>query len=115
LFLVRYSGLPILSLRLFRNKWFLIECSRFHIATHHKHHSLHHRLVVHLAHTTLHVPVRLGSLTAFRVLVSAVLAGALNTKLALNLRVQVYAFVPVRTSREVLAVLRWVNERAVFG
>ena len=48
-------------------------------------------------------------------LVGAVLALALDTKLAFYLWMEVQALGSIRTSREVLAVFGWMHERAVLS
>jgi len=46
-------------------------------------------------------------------LVSAVLAGTTDSKLALDLRMDINAFIPIRASWEILALLGWVNKRTI--
>jgi hypothetical protein len=47
-------------------------------------------------------------------LVSAVLAGTTDSKLALYLRMDINTFLTIRASWEILALLGWVNKRTIF-
>ena len=74
-------------------------------ALHHQlHHGCHH--VIRVLRSTRH--------PAFGVLIRAILTGATQTIFALDFRVKVNALLSICASWEVLALLTWVNERAIL-